>query len=1155
MSEHEFGVDIAERQSAEQAGKQAEQAQRRMDELFRALIENALDVITILDVEGVIRYQSPSVERVLGYKPAELIGVNIVELLHPDDVSKVNAAIKAAAPPNGTPGIAQVVEARLRHKDGSWRLLEAIGKELPGIPSVTGIVLNSRDITERVRAEEEIRQRNRELAALNAIATVVSQSLNLDEILNAALDKVLELIHLNVGGIYLADPVRRKLDLVVHRGISEEFAHEVGSVSVDEKTLEAVTAEGKLRRFILSVEAVAKDRVELKRILSAMKKEGLSLTSGVPVLLQAREEILGLMIVASRVPRQFSEAELGLLISIGQQITVAVQNARLYEQIRDRVAELASLNLASQTITASLDLQRVLSQIVDLAGSVVNAVYTSVVLLTEDGSLGLSAENFREGPPIQVRARPQGITHQIIASRQPMVFDEVLDDGTHNPALVAAGVRSYAGLPLMVKEKVLGVLFVHSHAPGAFRNRLPLLTTFANQAAIAIENARLYDAVQQELAERKRAEEALRESEEKYRTLAEQSLQGLVVIQDFHIVFANTACAEISGYTVEELLSLSPEKVQAMIHPEDQALVWGRFRDRLAGKPVSLHYEYRGIRKGGTVLWLEMFASRIEYRGKPAIQGAIVDITERKRAEEALRESEEKLKEAQALGRIGNWEFDIDNQKIDWSDETYRLYERDPAFGPPTVEEEAAYYSPEQVEILREYTRRAIEEGEEFEYDLQAKLPSGKPAHFSATMRPVKDESGRIVKLFGTVQDITERKRAEEELLQRQLRLSALNRMGRALAETFELVRIYRIAYEHVAQLVDCPCFGISLYDPPTRALRAEFMLDDGELIDAARFPPMVMGIEPTQGRVRAIITRQPEIITDFPAVLEKATDSGVRVGVSENVHDTGAAMYVPMVARGQVIGLLEVQSYRLNAYSAEHAALLGPAANQIGLSIQNARLYEEAQQQLAERKRAQEELRHTAETLRKTLGATIQAMAFTVETRDPYTAGHQRQVANLARAMATEMGLSKEQIEGIRMAAVIHDMGKITVPTDILNKPGRLNEHEFGIIKAHPEVAYNILKTIEFPWPIAQIIFQHHERMDGSGYPQGLSGEEIIVEARVLAVADVVEAMASFRPYRPALGIDKALEEISQNKGVLYDPEVVDACLKLFTEKGFRFE
>ena len=174
---------------------------------------------------------------------------------------------------------------------------------------------------------------------------------------------------------------------------------------------------------------------------------------------------------------------------------------------------------------------------------------------------------------------------------------------------------------------------------------------------------------------------------------------------------------------------------------------------------------------------------------------------------------------------------------------------------------------------------------------------------------------------------------------------------------------------------------------------------------------------------------------------------------------------------------------------------------------------------------------------------------------RDPYRDSHQKRVSQLACAMAREMNLPEEQIEGIRVAGNIHDIGKISVPMEILSKPGRVNKSEFGIIKSHTQAGYDILKTIEFPWPIAQIVLQHHERMDGSGYPQGLSGKDILLEARILGVADVVEAMVSHRPYRPALGIDKALEEISKNRGVLYDPEVVDACLKLFTEKRFEFE
>lgn len=204
----------------------------------------------------------------------------------------------------------------------------------------------------------------------------------------------------------------------------------------------------------------------------------------------------------------------------------------------------------------------------------------------------------------------------------------------------------------------------------------------------------------------------------------------------------------------------------------------------------------------------------------------------------------------------------------------------------------------------------------------------------------------------------------------------------------------------------------------------------------------------------------------------------------------------------------------------------------------------------ITERKQAEEELRLSLEKLRKAMDQTIQAMSFTVEIRDAYTASHQRRVAELATAIAEEMGLSKEQIEGIRLAAAIHDIGKISTPAEILNKAGRLTEIEFSIIKSHPQVGFEILKKIEFPWPIAKIVLQHHERLDGSGYPMGLRKDESMLEARILSVADVVEAMSSHRPYRPALGLEEALKEITQKKGILYDPGVVNSCLKLF-QKG----
>jgi putative nucleotidyltransferase with HDIG domain len=191
-------------------------------------------------------------------------------------------------------------------------------------------------------------------------------------------------------------------------------------------------------------------------------------------------------------------------------------------------------------------------------------------------------------------------------------------------------------------------------------------------------------------------------------------------------------------------------------------------------------------------------------------------------------------------------------------------------------------------------------------------------------------------------------------------------------------------------------------------------------------------------------------------------------------------------------------------------------------------------------------------QNLQKTVDGTIHTIAATVEARDPYTAGHQKRVSDLAAAIATEMHLSEFQIEGIRMTGIIHDLGKIQVPAEILSKPGKISELEYEIIKTHAQVGFNLLKDIEFPWPIAQMVFQHHENMDGSGYPQGLKGDEIIIEARILTVADIVEAMSSHRPYRPALGIEKSLDQIKKDKGKLLDPDVVDACLKIF-KQGYK--
>ncbi|MGQ9471206.1 MAG: HD domain-containing phosphohydrolase [Candidatus Aminicenantales bacterium] len=208
----------------------------------------------------------------------------------------------------------------------------------------------------------------------------------------------------------------------------------------------------------------------------------------------------------------------------------------------------------------------------------------------------------------------------------------------------------------------------------------------------------------------------------------------------------------------------------------------------------------------------------------------------------------------------------------------------------------------------------------------------------------------------------------------------------------------------------------------------------------------------------------------------------------------------------------------------------------------------------ISSRIQAEKEAAESWQKLERALEGTIQALALTIEIRDPYTAGHQRRVSQLAAAIAKRMGLTEDQVRAIRVAGDIHDIGKISIPAEILGRPARLNQVEFEIIKTHPQVGYDILKKVNFPWPVAQIVLQHHERIDGSGYPAGLRNDEILPEARIIAVADTVEAMASHRPYRPALGVEKALIEILRFKGILFDSDAVDACLYLFRKENFQW-
>jgi len=427
-------------------------------------------------------------------------------------------------------------------------------------------------------------------------------------------------------------------------------------------------------------------------------------------------------------------------------------------------------------------------------------------------------------------------------------------------------------------------------------------------------------------------------------------------------------------------------------------------------------------------------------------------------------------------------------------------------------------------------------------FELRILKKSGSYFTSEFTLAPLS-HNDHITYLLGIARDITERKRAEDDLhrINRTLRtLSAGNEVlvkavdGAKLLDDVCRVIVnigeYRMAWvgypghDKAKSIAPMACHGVDKSD--LIGLRLTWA-------DTAR----------GQGALaRAIRTGQLQINRDI--LKDPSFEFYHKLAIA---HDWNANLAVPLSDGKHTFGALSIFSSAPNAFDAGEVALLNELGNDLAYGINTLRTR-------AERDLADEKSRQYLDQIRANLTDAIQAIATTVEKRDAYTAGHQRRVSELADAIAREMGLPQEKIDGLHLAAVIHDLGKISIPAEILSKPAKLSPIEFELIKTHSQTGHEILQGIDFPWPIAQIVLQHHERLDGSGYPQGQKGEALLTESKILAVADVVEAMASHRPYRPALGIDAALDEITRNQGKFYDPGVVEACLILFKEKGFAF-
>lgn len=606
-----------------------------------------------------------------------------------------------------------------------------------------------------------------------------------------------------------------------------------------------------------------------------------------------------------------------------------------------------------------------------------------------------------------------------------------------------------------------------------------------------------------DVTEKKLAEEELKKSEARYKLIAEH-VKDYVWILDLNLkpTYVSPSVAKATGYSSAELEASSLDKILTNTSYQKAMDLFTEEMSKAKLNPPPPDYK-RSLEvqlrcKDGRIILVEATLSFIQdEKGKPlSILGEGREITDRRNMEEKIIKSEERYKLIAEHVKDYVCVFDL-NLK--------------PTYVSPSVEKDSGYTFVEiqKTSLDKFFTKSSFQKVTEMFSQEMSRIELNPPDHdYKGSLEvQLRNKDGRLLWVESTFSFLHDEEGNMVSILAE----------GRDITERRKAEEKYRLLADNITEhvwLMDLKSLKMTYVSPSVEKMYGYTVNEIKKL------------------SLRKILTEE-----SYKKVEERFLEEAPKA----------AATMPPAIHKYS----LELQARHKDGHLLWTENTLSFIRDERGILSQ---MLGETRD-ITKRKQVEEKLQQTLNNLRKSFAVTIQVLTAAIEMRDPYTAGHQTRVADIAAAIALEMGLSDDQIEGLHMAGSIHDIGKITVPSELLTKPTKLSDIEFSLIREHSQRGYEMLKNIESPWPLATIIQQHHERMDGSGYPKKLKGDEILLEARILAVADLVEAMASHRPYRPSRGLDKALEEIETNKGILYDDAVVDACLRLFREKGYKLK